>query len=131
MNGCAGVSRESSFHRLGLLTGIGRCLASLAVYVGAMAVVIQASHWLTNPSTWRDYPFLTPWFLAWWVLFPLASGVWMRSWLWSPVAWLGPLLLHPFAPNLMGEQAAAFFAFGAFVTALGGTIIGKWRHRRT
>jgi hypothetical protein len=106
------------------LTALGRCLAALVVYVGMMALLILPSHAFSREA---DNPVLMAGLMAWWVGFPLMAGLWVRSVWWVPMAWLGPLLLYPVELNLGGDQAAAFFAMGAFFTALVGVGIGRWR----
>ena len=93
-------------------------------YIGVMALLILP----TDPfSAGADDPVLIAGLLAWWVGFPLVAGLWVRTFWWVPIAWLGPLLLSPVEPNLGSNQAAAFFCMLALFTAIVGVAIGRWR----
>lgn len=117
------------------LAAPGRCLVALAVYIGVLALVILGSHAQTHPSEWADYPYLEhlivmPLFLAWWILFPLIAGLWVRSFWWVPLAWLSPLLLSPIEPTLGTEQLTAFLCMVALFTAIVGVAIGRSSERQ-
>ncbi len=70
-------------------------------YVGIMALLILPSDAF---SAGADDPVLIAGLLAWWAGFPLVAGLWVRTFWWVPIAWLGPLLLSPVEPNLGGNQ---------------------------
>ena len=106
------------------LRALGRCLAALVVYVGVMALLILPSRAFSGGA---DDPVLIVGLLAWWVGFPLVPGLWVRSFWWVPMAWLGPLLLYPIEPDLAGDQAGAAFMSLALFTAIVGVVIGRLR----
>jgi hypothetical protein len=106
------------------LRALGRGLAALVVYVGVMALLILPSRAFSGGA---DDPVLIVGLLAWWVGFPLVAGLWVRSFWWVSMAWLGPLLLSPVEPNLGGDQAAAVFMSLALFTAIPGVVIGRMR----
>lgn len=117
------------------LAALGRCLVALAVYIGVLALVIVGSHMQTESSSSANHPFpehpiVAILFLLWWIVFPLIAGMWVRSYWWVPLAWLGPLLLNPIAPALGAEQLTAFLTMMALIASIVGVIIGRWSKRQ-